>query len=386
MTKKLFVLLAIIHFSGIFFLNAQPTCNPDSTYINSPSGIYPDSIPTAYTYQTAYEASLTAVICADTTFDWGGQDTTIIIDSIGIITVQNLPTSFNWTSNSSNNYWHGGSLGCLVLYGNPSLNSAGKYPLSIRVRGYFHGLPGYFQYDTTYILNIVDTAGVTICDPDTNFKTPGIYPDNITTAYTSETSYEQLLTFVTFEDTVYAYIPVHVDSMSIISITGLPPNFSYITNSATDTWIGGVSGCLVISGNPSLDTAGLYPLTFNIKAYLHIFDTVPIDTNYAFYKDLYILDTSSGIASNKPYIFKAMQNIPNPFRNVTDIYFTSSAADNYSFMVYNMIGEIVYSRNLSAVRGKNKIVFDATGLNSGIYLYKLSNSNFTQTKRMIISR
>ena len=68
-----------------------------------------------------------------------------------------------------------------------------------------------------------------------------------------------------------------------------------------------------------------------------------------------------------------LENFPNPFRSVTNIRFQLASAQNVSIRVYditgNSIGEPV--RNEPFAAGIHTIGFDASGLKTGLYFYRL---------------
>ncbi len=77
------------------------------------------------------------------------------------------------------------------------------------------------------------------------------------------------------------------------------------------------------------------------------------------------------------------QNYPNPFNPSTTISFTLSSDEFVSLKVFNMIGEEVktlYEGILEA--GVYNYNFNAEGLPSGAYIYKLSTTNYVQVKKM----
>ena len=79
------------------------------------------------------------------------------------------------------------------------------------------------------------------------------------------------------------------------------------------------------------------------------------------------------------------QNYPNPFNPTTTIEFGIPESGFVTLAVYNLLGEqvglLVYE-NLSA--GSYKATWDASDLPSGIYIYKLSAGEFSQSKKMIL--
>ena len=55
--------------------------------------------------------------------------------------------------------------------------------------------------------------------------------------------------------------------------------------------------------------------------------------------------------------------------------------------VYDVLGrEVATLVNESLQSGSYEVTFDATGLASGVYLYRLQGGEFTQTKQMLLLR
>jgi len=70
--------------------------------------------------------------------------------------------------------------------------------------------------------------------------------------------------------------------------------------------------------------------------------------------------------------FTLYQNYPNPFNPATVISYNLLNANSVRLAVYNCKGEMVKVLvNGSQSAGKHSVSFDATGLNSGVYFYKL---------------
>ena len=88
-----------------------------------------------------------------------------------------------------------------------------------------------------------------------------------------------------------------------------------------------------------------------------------------------------------PASFSLSQNYPNPFNPSTRIEFSLPRAGFTTLTVFNMLGEkvaTVVSDHMNA--GNHTVRWDATGQPSGVYLYRLEASGFTQTRRMIVLR
>lgn len=85
--------------------------------------------------------------------------------------------------------------------------------------------------------------------------------------------------------------------------------------------------------------------------------------------------------------YSLSQNYPNPFNPQTNISFMLPNDGNVTLKVYNALGnEIATLMNGHLKKGLYKAEFDGKGLASGIYFYKLTAGNFTDTKKMILSK
>ncbi len=88
-----------------------------------------------------------------------------------------------------------------------------------------------------------------------------------------------------------------------------------------------------------------------------------------------------------PKKFELAQNYPNPFNPNTRIKFSIINKSFVSLDVYNILGKKVnqlVNNNLDA--GSYEINFDGNNLPSGIYIYKLTTNNFSQSKKMILTK
>lgn len=83
------------------------------------------------------------------------------------------------------------------------------------------------------------------------------------------------------------------------------------------------------------------------------------------------------------------QNFPNPFNPTTDIRFTipAGAIHETSLRVYDILGrEVAVLVNERKNPGTYTVAFDAGGLASGVYFYRLTAGSFDQTRRMLLLR
>ncbi len=84
---------------------------------------------------------------------------------------------------------------------------------------------------------------------------------------------------------------------------------------------------------------------------------------------------------------KTMKNLsaaPNPFVANTTISFESSAHQKTIIIIQNVLGKTVFSKQITASKGKNSIPFSRNNLHAGIYIYTIRNSKETISKRFVI--
>ena len=86
-----------------------------------------------------------------------------------------------------------------------------------------------------------------------------------------------------------------------------------------------------------------------------------------------------------PIVYTLQQNYPNPFNPSTKISFALPEAGNVKLSIYNILGqEIRRLVDEYTNSGNYTINFDASELNSGMYVYKLEVNGFTQTRKMVL--
>lgn len=95
----------------------------------------------------------------------------------------------------------------------------------------------------------------------------------------------------------------------------------------------------------------------------------------------------SGIIADKPAEVEgyALTNYPNPFSRSTTIQFTIPNETKVLVKIYNIFGqEIETVVNQKYLSGTHIVKYDAAGLPTGHYLYRLQTTDFSITKKMIL--
>jgi len=87
----------------------------------------------------------------------------------------------------------------------------------------------------------------------------------------------------------------------------------------------------------------------------------------------------------KPTRFELAQNYPNPFNPTTTIRYQLPISTTVKLSVFDMLGrELTTLVNARQPAGTYQVNFNASGLASGVYLYRLTTPEFTETKKMML--
>jgi serine protease len=79
--------------------------------------------------------------------------------------------------------------------------------------------------------------------------------------------------------------------------------------------------------------------------------------------------------------FMLRQNYPNPFNPNSDIRYLISEISNVRFLVFDILGrEVAVLVNERKDPGDYTVRFEATGLASGVYLYRLTAGSYAKTR------
>ena len=88
-----------------------------------------------------------------------------------------------------------------------------------------------------------------------------------------------------------------------------------------------------------------------------------------------------------PVDYTLQQNYPNPFNPATIISYSLPLKSQVELVVYNTLGESVMQLvNEEKEAGTYNVEYNAAGLPSGVYFYKLEAGNYQQVKKMILMK
>ncbi len=177
-----------------------------------------------------------------------------------------------------------------------------------------------------------------------------------------------------------------------------------------DTFIIDETGHLAISVLQNQPAPYTMPVDFRITTWTEVIDTVLwiVEAEESFHittddsildveidPDHWILRNITGIpvgGKELPVTCTLSQNIPNPFNPSTRIRFTLKEQVNITLNVFNVSGALVSTlANGKYPPGNHEVSWNGTGnrgarVSSGIYFYRLTAGEYTETKKMVLLR
>jgi hypothetical protein len=86
-----------------------------------------------------------------------------------------------------------------------------------------------------------------------------------------------------------------------------------------------------------------------------------------------------------PTEYRLEQNYPNPFNPTTTIRFALPEQAVVTLKIFDILGrEVATLMDEKLEAGVHKVVFDARGLPSGVYIYQLRAGSFVQQKKLAL--
>ena len=89
--------------------------------------------------------------------------------------------------------------------------------------------------------------------------------------------------------------------------------------------------------------------------------------------------------STLPAKASLLQNYPNPFNPATEIQYSVARRQYVSIKIYDVLGrEVATLVNDVQEPGFKSVRWDAEGIPSGVYFYRLQSGRFVETKKMVV--
>jgi hypothetical protein len=88
-----------------------------------------------------------------------------------------------------------------------------------------------------------------------------------------------------------------------------------------------------------------------------------------------------------PATFNLEQNYPNPFNPITIINYELPITNYVDLSIYNLLGQkIITLVSQKQNAGSHQVEWDASGVTSGVYYYRIEAGEFQDVKKMILLR
>jgi hypothetical protein len=249
-----------------------------------------------------------------------------------------------------------------------SITNPATLPAGVQLTGnQFTWIPNYNQGSTTpynFTFKVTDQGGLSAS------QSTSIYVNKVNRApvFTKEIPDNLILTVnipvplnFTFQ---YAAVDPDSDKVTFSLITG--PDGSSVTSAGLFSWA------------PTVSQAE--------KSYTL---TIQASDGILFVQSTHIISAGKVVGVQKiseiPTNYELYQNYPNPFNPTTSIRFAVPKESPIKISLFNLLGQkIGVLVNKIYSPGIYRVSFDASKLNSGIYLYKIESNNFVSTKKMMV--
>lgn len=286
---KKIILLAVL-FAALGSSAWAQVCTPDTSHFAAGAFASPASLP-CINQGSSYSATISIRIpdsvdahLFDNSYPAGFYY--VHIDSIALDSVVGAPAGIAAAINpSSSVFLYPGQYGCVQLSGTTAA-AVGSYTLGMAGHGCFHVqlthhvadscinglLPAYFSYAVSVC------APSNVCTPDSSQFTSGVnvYPASLP-CITPGTPFSGTVS-IRVPDSIDAHTFVsiapagsflHIDSIFIDSVNGMPAGIAAYTNPGDSVWIhGGGFACVQFAGTTNAP-AGNYPLSIHGRGCVH---------------------------------------------------------------------------------------------------------------------
>ena len=118
----------------------------------------------------------------------------------------------------------------------------------------------------------------------------------------------------------------------------------------------------------------------NANSLIYRLKQIDYDGSYKYSDEVFINDIA-------PATYQLLQNYPNPFNPTTIISYGIPVKSNVVLKVFDLLGnEVATLVNEEKPAGTYEVEWNASGLSSGVYFYRLVTDNFIEIKKMILVR
>lgn len=257
---------------------------------------------------------------------------------------------------------------------------------------------------------IVTFVSAQSCVPDSLYRDSavGVYPAPFTEdrpdggiqipACINE-PYEFVITVKVPANVTIGGFQLAIDSVSVATtgaVLNLPDGMSYACNPPTCVLVPeDTLSCIVLSGTPDNPAdIGISDIMLNATVHTNfISQPIILPDNTGQFPGAdgnYFLEVreegACTVTSTRDYLNQqiSLVNSPNPFGYETMIEVTSLSREELTFEVFDLVGKRIHAEKVTILAGTNRIPFDGSQLQNGIYNYSFSNGESRVSSKMVI--
>ena len=204
------------------------------------------------------------------------------------------------------------------------------------------------------------------CSPDNSITKPGFYPSTLPQANVGD-AYNQIIQFKFIKDTTVIVFgnptPATIDSMTIVSVTGMPDGLTFKLNKTKPTYTPAEVGCALVSGIPTKGGTFKLKIALIIYAKVSSFPVAQKDT----VKNFSITVTGAGSVSG--FYEHSNQLYPNPVKSNQVFINRNLTTTQTKINIFNYLGEYIESPK---IENDNSIIFNNP---PGLYYFEIVSNN-----------
>jgi len=204
------------------------------------------------------------------------------------------------------------------------------------------------------------------------------------------------LTEVSFEDTRVDYFDLKVasiDNESNTVLIGLLPQMSSVKKDDLKAGTGAIANLTFQIDDPSVKEVTLEAITMEdphhqLTFVYHAFSQGGQRSIALEHPKFEAVTVSLSGVSGSPEVpekFSLSQNYPNPFNPKTSVQYSLPTAGHVNLTVYNVLGQTVVTLvDQKQEAGTFTADWDASNNSSGVYFYRLTTDQNTETRKMLL--
>lgn len=230
------------------------------------------------------------------------------------------------------------------------------------------------------------------CTPNAS-NTALITPDTITNFVSGVVGqpYTQVVYLHPPDDTTtnvppFGMITVNITNITLDAVDNLPPGLAYACNPGTCIYPGGVSGCALISGTPTM--AGTFVLDIAITSngtVTIIGNTIPVSQQDTIQSYRIIIDPpATGIAAAGASPADAILYVRDAPAGIEATVHLATAQD-VRLSVGDLAGRTLYSERLAVPSGTHPVLLAAPAPAPGIYVLTVRTASGLLTRKFAVT-